>query len=53
LEIKKRQKAILFSGFSKTERVKTAQELGAGEFIMKPYLIERLSMTVRNELDRK
>ncbi len=53
LEIKKRQKAIIFSGFSKTERVKMAQELGAGEFIMKPYLIERLGMTVRNELDRK
>ena len=53
LEIKKRQKAIIISGFSKTERVKMAQELGAGEFIMKPYLIERLGMTVRNELDRK
>jgi two-component system, cell cycle sensor histidine kinase and response regulator CckA len=53
LEIKKRQKAIIFSGFSKTERVKMAQELGAGEFIMKPYLIERLGRTVRNELDRK
>ena len=53
LEIKKRQKAIIFSGFSKTERVKMAQELGAGEFIMKPYLIERLGMTVRNELKRK
>ncbi len=52
LEIKKRQKAIIFSGFSMTERVKMAQELGAGEFIMKPYLIERLGMTVRNELER-
>jgi two-component system cell cycle sensor histidine kinase/response regulator CckA len=53
LEIKKRQKAIILSGFSMTERAKMAQELGAGEFIMKPYLIERLGITVRNELDRK
>jgi two-component system cell cycle sensor histidine kinase/response regulator CckA len=53
LEIKKKQKAIIFSGFSKTERVKMAQELGAGEFIMKPYLMERLGMAVRKALDRK
>jgi hypothetical protein len=30
-----------------------AQELDAGEFIMKPYLVERLGMAVRKELDRK
>jgi hypothetical protein len=30
-----------------------AQELGAGEFIMKPYLIERLGIAARNELKRK
>jgi hypothetical protein len=27
--------------------------LGAGEFIMKPYVIERLDIAVRKELDRK
>ena len=53
LEMKKRQKAIIFSGFTKTERVKMAQDLGAGEFIMKPYLMERLGIAVRKELDRK
>jgi len=53
LDIKKRQKAIIFSGFTKTERVKMAQELGAGEFVKKPYLLERLGMAVRKELDRK
>lgn len=53
LEIKKRQKAIIFSGFTKTERVKMAQELGAGEFIMKPYVMERIGIAVRKELDKK
>ncbi|MCG6537938.1 MAG: response regulator, partial [Syntrophales bacterium LBB04] len=53
LEIKKRQKAIIFSGFTKSERVKLTQELGAGEFIMKPYLLERLGTAVRKELDRE
>lgn len=53
LEIKKKQKAIIFSGFTKTERVKMAQDLGAGEFIMKPYIMEQLGIAVRKELDRK
>jgi two-component system cell cycle sensor histidine kinase/response regulator CckA len=53
LEIKKRQKAIIFSGSTKTERVKMAQNLGAGEFFMKPYVMERLGIAVRRELDRK
>ena len=53
VEIKKKQKAIIFSGFSKNERVYLAQNLGAGEFFMKPYLMERIGMAVRKELDRK
>jgi hypothetical protein len=42
-----------FQSFHKDGRVKMAQELDAGEFIMKPYLQERLGMAVRKELDRK
>jgi len=53
LEIKKKQKAIIFSGFTKTERVKMAQDLGAGEFLKKPYLMETLGLAVRQELDKK
>jgi CheY-like chemotaxis protein len=53
LEIKKQQKAIIVSGFTKTDRVHKAQNLGAGEFLMKPYLIEQLGIAVRKELDRK
>ncbi|MCE5264490.1 MAG: PAS domain S-box protein [Deltaproteobacteria bacterium] len=52
LEIHPRQKAIIASGFSQTERVKEAQRLGAGGYIRKPYLMERIGVAVRNELDR-
>jgi hypothetical protein len=33
-------------------RVYEAQELGAGPYISKPYVMERLGLAVRNELDR-
>jgi two-component system cell cycle sensor histidine kinase/response regulator CckA len=46
------QKAVITSGFSETERVRQAQQLGAGVYIKKPYLVEKLGIAVRNELDR-
>jgi len=46
------QKAIIVSGFSETQRVKKLQKLGAGEYVKKPYLMEKLGTAVRNELDR-
>ncbi|MBN1937339.1 MAG: GAF domain-containing protein [Anaerolineae bacterium] len=46
------QKAIIASGFSETDRVKEAQQLGAGIFVKKPYTLERLGRAIRNELDR-
>ena len=52
LEINPTQKAIIVSGFSLTERVKKAQELGAGTYIRKPYILERLGCAVRQELDK-
>jgi PAS domain S-box-containing protein len=52
LELHPRQKAILVSGFSETERVKETQRLGAGAYVRKPYLIEKIGLAVRNELDR-
>lgn len=45
------QKAIIASGFSETDRVREAQALGAGAYIKKPYLLEKIGMVVRNELD--
>jgi two-component system, cell cycle sensor histidine kinase and response regulator CckA len=52
LEINPKQKAIIVSGFSETGRVKKAQELGAGAYVKKPYIRERIGMAVRKELDR-
>lgn len=52
LEIFPKQKAIILSGFSETERVHAAQALGAGACVKKPYVIEKLGMAVKKELDR-
>jgi len=46
------QKAILVSGFAKTEEVKKAQQLGAGQFVRKPYTIEKIGLAIRDELEK-
>jgi two-component system, cell cycle sensor histidine kinase and response regulator CckA len=52
LEINPKQKAILVSGFSETERVKEAQRLGAGAYVRKPYVIETIGIAIRDGLSR-
>ncbi len=52
-EIRPKQKAVIVSGYAETERVKAAQSLGAGSFVRKPYIKERIGMAVRRELDKK
>ena len=52
LETHPRQKAIIVSGYSDTERVQKAQELGAGAYVRKPYVLEKIGLAVRRELDR-
>ncbi len=52
LEINSGQKAVIVSGFSETGRVKKAQELGAGAYIRKPYLLEKIGRAIRDELNR-
>jgi signal transduction histidine kinase len=52
LEVNPGQKAIIVSGFSETERVKRAMELGAGAYVKKPYIREKIGLAVRKELDR-
>ena len=47
------QKAIISSGFIESERVKKLLHLGAGDYVQKPYTLEKLGMAVRGELDRK
>jgi two-component system, cell cycle sensor histidine kinase and response regulator CckA len=46
------QKAVIASGFAKTERVREAQKSGAGAFVKKPFLMETLALAIRQELDR-
>ena len=51
--INPRQKAIIVSGFSETDRVKEAQNLGAGAYVKKPYVLEKIGVAVRDELAKK
>ena len=53
LKINPRQKAVIVSGFSETDRVRKAQEMGAGVFVRKPYILEKIGLAVREELDGK
>ena len=50
LKLHPKQKAIIASGFSDTDRVKQAQKLGAGEYIKKPYTLEKIGIAVHKEL---
>ena len=45
------QRAIIVSGFAKTERVIQAQNMGAGKYIRKPITRDKLGRAVREELD--
>ncbi|MFC1734001.1 PAS domain S-box protein, partial [candidate division KSB1 bacterium] len=54
-EIKKTypdQKAIIITGYSASERIKEAQEIGAGELVSKPCTMRQMGTALRNELDR-
>jgi PAS domain S-box-containing protein len=52
LELNPKQKAILVSGFSETDRVRKAQKLGAGAYVKKPYIMEKIGLAIRDELNR-
>ena len=52
LAINPKQKAIIVSGFSETDRAKEAQRLGAGAYVKKPYIIEKIGVAIRDELAR-
>ena len=53
LDINPHQKVIIVSGFSETDRVREAQLLGAGAYVKKPYLKEKIGVAIRDELARK
>ncbi|MCP3942010.1 MAG: response regulator [Desulfobacteraceae bacterium] len=46
------QKAIITSGFSRNDQVKKTLDLGAGQYIKKPYTIEKIGLAVQKELSR-
>ncbi|NNL41024.1 MAG: response regulator, partial [Desulfobacterales bacterium] len=47
------QKAIITSGFSETSRVREAQKLGVGAYVKKPYMLEKIGMAIKKELQKK
>ncbi len=50
LKLNTKQKAVIASGFSETDKVKEAQRLGAAEYIKKPYTIKGIGMAVKSAL---
>lgn len=52
LKLYAKQKAIIISGFSSTDRVNEARRLGAGAYLKKPFESKALAGAVRSELDR-
>ena len=53
IELNPGQKAIITSGFSENNRVRKVQQLGAGQYVKKPYTIEKIGLAVRNELGKE
>ena len=45
------QKAIITSGFSKSDRIRRALELGPSRFMQKPYSLENIAAAIRELLD--
>jgi CheY-like chemotaxis protein len=51
IELNPKQRAIIASGYSETDRVKKAQRLGAGKYVKKPYTVRKLA--VKGELKKQ
>jgi PAS domain S-box-containing protein len=47
------QKAIIVSGTPETERISEGLRLGVGQYIRKPYTMEKIGLALRQELHRK
>ena len=52
IKIRPEQKAVIASGYAKTKEVDSAQELGAGKYIKKPYTLEKIGVAVKEELEK-
>ena len=52
IKIHPNQKAVIASGFAETDDVKEAQKLGAGQYIKKPFYLEKIGMAIKDELGK-
>ncbi len=52
IRIRPGQKVLIVSGFAETERVEEMQRLGAGQYLKKPYTLEKIGSAVKTELSR-
>jgi len=50
LKLHPEQKAVIVSGYTETDRIREAQKLGAGQYIKKPYSINKFGVAVKTEL---
>jgi len=50
LEVRPTQKVIIVSGYSETDRIKKAMELGVRNYIKKPYGLEELTAMINKVL---
>ena len=53
IELNPKQRAIIASGYSETDRVKKAQRLGAGKYVKKPYTVRKIGLAVKGELKKQ
>jgi PAS domain S-box-containing protein len=53
LELHPGQRAIVASGYAEGNRIAKVLELGAGQFVRKPYRLQEIGRAIRGELDRK
>ena len=52
IKIRPAQRTIIASGYAKTKEVDTAQELGAGKYVKKPYTLAKVGLAVKEELEK-
>ena len=50
LKLNPSQKALIATGYCETERFKEAQKLGSGQYLVKPFTLEKLGKKVKSEL---
>ena len=52
IKIHPKQKAIIVSGFAETDEVKETQKLGAGKYVKKPYALDKIGISIKEELGK-